>query len=86
MPHTSPVSRIALALASAAGLAVAFTLVACSQSTAHPDPLGDCKSAYGCEPTLGAPADAGQRPATGGDGGTDAAATTDSGVKDAATD
>lgn len=84
MPHTSDVTRIALALVPAVGLAALFTLVACSQSTAHPDPLGDCRSAYGCEPTLGAPADAGQRPSTGGDAGKDAAV--DSGVKDAATD
>ncbi len=82
MPHTSHVvTRVALALVPAAGIAAALALVACSQSTAHPDPLGDCKSAYGCEPTLGAPADAGPRSSTPSDGGTSADA-----AKDAAAD
>jgi hypothetical protein len=35
--------------------AMLLALAACSQSTAHPDQLGDCRSAYGCNPGLGTP-------------------------------
>lgn len=89
----SVVKRIALvsSIALVPVLAVAVLgMTACSQSTAHPNPLGDCK-VQGCNPDLGAPVgiqDAQVVPGTGSvrtDGGGDASVSQDAGA-DAALD
>lgn len=64
------VNRVAIVSSLGCSLVLLFA-AACSQSTAHPDPLGDCTSAYGCNPALG-----GNPPSGGSTGITDSGTST----------
>jgi hypothetical protein len=71
------VNRIALALGLSLPLLVAF-VAACSESAAHPVPLGDCTAAPGCNPFIGQPVSGGGSPvAPGADAAVDQATPSD---------
>lgn len=75
------VKRIALAISVVLAPALALVIVGCSQSTAHPTPLGDC-NVQGCNPEQGMPVGIQDAQITIGPGST----RSDGGTSDAAQD